>query len=153
MTLRPYIDTPAYPAYLGLPADPADDTEGDAVIRANYDAWALRYGYDALGAYEAAFLLDVAPWATPIELRTVGIEMAEGGARVRVVATAGGAAVDLSQINGVISVSAGDDLGALAPKAASGITYSEGEATIFVPASAGRFVKAVIGLAPPAEEE
>ena len=38
--LRPYIDTPAYPAYLGLPADPADDTEEDAVIRANYDAWA-----------------------------------------------------------------------------------------------------------------
>ena len=52
--LRPYIDTPAYPAYLGLPADPADDTEEDAVIRANYDAWAQRYGSDALGAYEAA---------------------------------------------------------------------------------------------------
>jgi hypothetical protein len=47
---------------------------------------------------------------------------------------------------------AGDDLGALAPKAASGITYSEGEATIFVPASAGRFVKAVIGVAAPEEE-
>ena len=60
---------------------------------------------------------------------------------------------DLSQIHGVISVSAGDDLGALAPKAASGITYSEGEATIFVPTSAGRFVKAVIGLAAPEEGE
>ena len=150
--LRPYIDTPAYPAYLGLPADPADDTEEDAVIRANYDAWAQRYGSDALGAYEAAYLLDVAPAATPIELRIAGIEVVKGGARVRVVATAGGEAVDLSQINGVISVSAGDDLGALAPKAASGITYSEGEATIFVPASAGRFVKAVIGVAPPAAE-
>ncbi|MBQ1428794.1 MAG: InlB B-repeat-containing protein, partial [Kiritimatiellae bacterium] len=164
-TLRPYIYTPTYPAYLGLPADPADDTEGDAVIRANYDAWALRYGYDALGAYEAAFLLNVAPWATPIELRIAGIEVVEGGARVRVTCRAGlsaealaeagasaeAGAVDLSQINGVISVSAGDDLGALAPKSVSGITYSEGEATIFVPASAGRFVKAVIGRAAPAE--
>ena len=151
-TLRPYIDTPTYPAYLGLPADPADDTEEDAVIRANYDAWALRYGYDALGAYEAAFLLNVAPWATPIELRIAGIEVVEGGARVRVAATTGGAAANLEAINGVISVSAGDAPDALAPKAASGITYSEGEATIFVPASAGRFVKAVIGVAPPAAE-
>ena len=133
------------------------------MIRANYDAWALRYGYDALGAYEAAFLLNVAPWATPIELRIAGIEVVEGGARVRVAATTGlsaeasaeadGAAVDLSQINGVISVSAGDAPDALAPKAASGITYSAGEATIFVPASAGRFVKAVIGLAAPEEGE
>ena len=79
--------------------------------------------------------------------------MVEGGARVRVTATAGGEAVDLSQINGVISVSAGDDLGALAPKAVpvANVTYGEGEATIFVPASAGRFVKAVIGLTAPAE--
>ena len=142
-----------YPAYLGLPADPTDDTEADAIIRANYDAWARRYGSDALGANEAAYLLDVAPLATPIELRIVGIEVVEGGARVRVVATAGGEAVDLSQINGVISVSAGDAPDALAPKAASGITYSAGEATIFVPASAGRFVKAVIGVAAPAAAE
>jgi len=66
---------------------------------------------------------------------------------------AGGAAANLEAINGVISVSAGDAPDALAPKAASGITYSEGEATIFVPASAGRFVKAVIGVAAPAAEE
>ena len=80
--------------------------------------------------------------------------MAEGGARVRVAATAGGAAANLGSINGVISVSAGDDLGALAPKAvsAANVTYSAGEATIFVPASAGRFVKAVIGLTAPEEE-
>ena len=142
-----------YPAYLGLPADPTDDTEADAIIRANYDAWARRYGSDALGANEAAYLLDVAPLATPIELRIVGIEVVEGGARVRVVATAGGEAVDLSQINGVISVSAGDAPDALAPKAASGITYSAGEATIFVPASAGLSVKAWIGVAAPAAAE
>ena len=100
------------------------------------------------------YLLDVAPAATPIELRIAGIEVVEGGARVRVVATAGGAAASLGAINGVISLLAGDDLGALAPKAvsAANVTYSEGEATIFVPASAGRFVKAVIGVAPPAAE-
>jgi len=154
-TLRPYIYTPTYPAYLGLPADPADDTEGDAVIRANYDAWALRYGYDALGAYEAAFLLNVAPWATPIELRIAGIEVVEGGARVRVTCRAGASAeagaVDLSQINGVISVSAGDDLGALAPKAvpAADVTYGNGAATVFVPASAGAFIRAQIGVSAP----
>ncbi|MBQ6339518.1 MAG: hypothetical protein IJI36_10260 [Kiritimatiellae bacterium] len=147
------VEGAVYPAYLGLPADPTDDTEADAIIRANYDAWARRYGSDALGANEAAYLLDVAPLATPIELRIAGIEVVEGGARVRVVATAGGEAVDLSQINGVISVSAGDAPDALAPKAASGITYSAGEATIFVPASAGRFVKAVIGVAAPAAAE
>ena len=62
VTLRPYIDTPTYPAYLGLPADPDDDTDEDFDIRANYDAWAQRYGYDALGANETAYLLDVAPW-------------------------------------------------------------------------------------------
>ena len=78
--------------------------------------------------------------------------MVEGGARVRVAATAGGATANLQSINGVMSLLAGDDLGALVPKAASGITYSEGEATIFMPASAGRFVKAVIGLTAPAEE-
>ena len=32
-------------------------------------------------------------------------------------------------------------------------TFGAGEATIFVPASAGRFVKAVIGVAAPAEGE
>ncbi|MBQ2632343.1 MAG: carbohydrate-binding domain-containing protein, partial [Kiritimatiellae bacterium] len=78
VTLRPYIDTPAYPAYLGLPADPADDTEGDAVIRANYDAWAQRYGYDALGANETAYLLDVAPSAVadgvaPLKVVEMGV--------------------------------------------------------------------------------
>ena len=125
------------------------------LLKNRYDAWAGLYGDDVDSVYEAAFLLDVAPWATPIELRIAGIEIAEGGARVRVVATAGGEAVDLSQINGVISVSAGDAPDTLAPKAvpAANVTYSAGEATIFVPASAGRFVKAVIGLTAPAEGE
>ena len=54
-----------------------------------------------------------------------------------------------------MSLLAGDDLGALTPKTvpAANVTYSANEATIFVPASAGRFVKAVIGVATPAEGE
>ena len=78
VTLRPYIDTPTYPAYLGLPADPDDDTDEDFDIRANYDAWAQRYGYDALGANETAYLLDVAPWAVtngvaPLKVAEMGV--------------------------------------------------------------------------------
>ena len=78
VTLRPYIDTPTYPAYLGLPADSDDDTDEDFDIRANYDAWAQRYGYDALGANETAYLLDVAPWAvtngvTPLKVAEMGV--------------------------------------------------------------------------------
>ncbi len=78
VTLRPYIDTPTYPAYLGLPADPDDDTDEDFDIRANYDAWAQRYGYDAFGANETAYLLDVAPWAVtngvaPLKVAEMGV--------------------------------------------------------------------------------
>jgi len=51
-----------------------------------------------------------------VELRIAGIEMVEGGVRIRVAATAGGAAVDMAQVNGVISVAVGDDLGALVPR-------------------------------------
>ena len=67
-----------YPSYLGLPADPADDTEEDEVIRVNYDAWAQRYGSDALGANETAYLLDVAPSAVtngvvPLKVAEMGV--------------------------------------------------------------------------------
>jgi hypothetical protein len=67
-----------YPAYLGLPADPTDDTEEDSVIRAKYDAWAQRYGSDALGANEAAYLLAVAPLAVtngvaPLKVAEMGV--------------------------------------------------------------------------------
>ena len=138
----------AYPTYL----------EGaNNFLKNRYDVWARLYGEDVDSVYEAAFLLNVAPWATPIELRIASIEMAEGGARVRVTCRAGASAeagaVDLSQINGVISLLAGDDLGALAPKAGGSFSWQMGEVTIFVPASAGRFVRAVIGLTAPAEGE
>ena len=43
-----------------------------------YDAWAQRYGYDALGANETAYLLDVAPWAVtngvaPLKVAEMGV--------------------------------------------------------------------------------
>ena len=63
------------------------------------------------------------------------------------------AADDGYDSNGYKSAASSAYFSYVAPKAASGITYSEGEATIFVPASAGRFVKAVIGLTAPAEGE
>ena len=67
-TLRPLVTTPTYPAYL----DEADNNVID-----NYDAWAARYGYDALGVNETAFLLDVAPGAvtngvTPLRVAELG---------------------------------------------------------------------------------
>ena len=76
-----------YPSYLGLPADPTDDTEADAIIRANYDEWAQRYGSDALGANEAAYLLDVAPSAVAdgvaplrvVEMGVTNIPVSEAG--------------------------------------------------------------------------
>ena len=104
--------------------------------------------------YTEQYLLNVAPLATPAELRIDGIEMAEGGATIRVVAAAGGAAVDLSQINGVLCVEAGDALDALTPMAisAANVTYSAGTAMIAVPSSCGSFIKACIAVAAPARE-
>ena len=63
-------------------------------------------------------------------------------------AEAGGVPVDLSKINGVISVAAGDAPDALAPNdvAAESIVCEDGVAVICVPPSFGRFIKAVIGL-------
>ena len=49
----------AYPTYLG----DADDT-----IRANYLAWAAKYGPDTASAYESCFLLGVDPAAVPTAL-------------------------------------------------------------------------------------
>ena len=122
-------------------------------MKTNYVSWAMRNGYDDAGGHEAAFLLNVAPSATPVELRIVGVELVEGGARVRVAAAAGGDSVDLSQVNGILSLAAGDALGSLAPKAvpASNVTYASGAATIFVPSSAGNFIKALLGAATPTE--
>ena len=68
-----------------------------------------------------------------------------------VAAEAGGDGVDLSQINGIIHVAAGDTVTNLVEKAIQTPVFSrDGKtATIMVPSSAGRFVKAVIGLTTP----
>ena len=126
----------------------------DEQMKAKYDAWSAQYGADGNSAYETAFLLNVAPSAAPAELRIDGIDVsADGAATIRVVATAGGEAVDMSKINGILVVAMGDDLGALVPKAipAANVTYDNGAAVIAVPASAGRFIKARIDIAAPAE--
>ncbi len=125
----------------------------DDQMKAKYNAWAAAYGPDTSGGHEAAFLLNVAQTATPVVLRIVGIEVVEGGAQVRVAATAGGNDVDLSQANGALYVAAGDTLTNLVEKAVPDATFSgNGQtATITVPSAAGAFIRAVIGVSAPSE--
>ena len=132
----------AVPAYL----EGADDQ-----MKAKYNAWAATYGPDTTGEHEAAFLLNVAHTATPVELRVVGIEVVEGGARIRVAAEAGGNEVDLSKANGVIYVAAGDTVTNLVEKAVQGTTFSsDGKtATIQVPSAVGAFIKVLVGVSAP----
>lgn len=134
----------AVPSYL----EGADDQ-----MKAKYNAWAATYGPDTTGEYEAAFLLNVAQTATPVELRIVDVEVVEGGARIRVAAEAGGNGVDLSHANGVIYVAAGDTVTNLVERTVQGTTFSgDGKtATITVPSAAGTFVKVVIGVSAPSE--
>ena len=70
-----------------------------------------------------------------------------------VAAEAGGDGVDLSQINGIIHVAAGDTVTNLVPTAVPGATFSsDGQtATISVPSAAGAFIRAVIGVSAPSE--
>ena len=134
----------AVPAYL----EGADDQ-----MKAKYNAWAATYGPDTTGEHEAAFLLNVAQTATPVELRIVDVEVVEGGARIRVAAEAGGDDVDLSHANGVIYVAAGDTVTNLVEKPVPNPTFSgDGQtATIQVPSTAGAFVKVVVGVSVPSE--
>ena len=85
-------------------------------------------------------------------LRIVGIEVVEGGAQVRVAATAGGSGIDLSKANGVIYVAAGDTVTNLVEKAVPEEATFSGDgqtATVTVPSAAGAFIKAVIDSAAP----
>ena len=134
----------AVPSYLAW----ADDQ-----MKAKYNAWAATYGPDTTGEHEAAFLLNVAQTATPVELRIVDVEVVEGGARIRVAAEAGGNGVDLSHANGVIYVAAGDTVTNLVEKPVPNPTFSgDGQtATIQVPSTAGAFVKVVVGVSVPSE--
>ncbi len=134
----------AVPAYL----EGADDQ-----MKAKYNDWAATYGSDTTGEHEAAFLLNVAQTATPVELRIVDVEVVEGGARIRVAAEAGGNGVDLSHANGVIYVAAGDTVTNLVERTVQSKTFSgDGKtATIQVPSTAGAFVKVVVGISAPSE--
>ena len=129
----------AVPSYL----EGADDQ-----MKAKYNAWAATYGPDTTGEHEAAFLLNVAQTATLVELKIVDVEVVEGSARIRVAAEAGGDGVDLSKANGVIYVAAGDTVTNLVESAVQGTTFSgDGQtATIQVPSTIGKFIKAVIGV-------
>ena len=132
----------SFPPYL----DGADDA-----VLTNYVNWAAVHGPDYAGTQAAAFLLNVAPSATPTELRIDGIEVGAEGATIRASATAGGAAVDLTKINGILAVEAGDTVTNLVPKAVRGATFSADgtTATIPVPSSDGFFLRARIGTSAP----
>ena len=136
-----------------LVAVPAYLEGADGQMKAKYNAWASTYGPDTTGEHEAAFLLNVAQTATPVELRIVDVEVVEGGARIRVAAEAGGNGVDLSKANGAIYVAAGDTVTNLVERAVQGTSFSgDGKtATITVPSAAGTFVKVVIGVSAPSE--
>ena len=123
----------------------------DDQMKAKYNAWVALNGADITGEHEAAFLLNVAQTATPVELRVVGIEVVEGGAKVRVAAATGGDGVDLSKANGIFYVAAGDTVTNLVERAVQGTTFSgDGKtATITVPSDAGAFVRVVIGVSAP----
>ena len=130
------------PAYLGGAAP--------AVVT-NYVDWAWLHGPDLPGLHLPAFLLNVPPAATPAELRIDGIEVGAEGATIRASATAGGAAVDLTKINGILAVEAGDTVTNLVPPAVRGATFSADgtTATIPVPSSDGFFLRARIGTSAP----
>ena len=136
-----------------LVAVPAYLEGADGQMKAKYNAWAATYGPDTTGEHEAAFLLNVAQTATPVELRIVDVEVVEDGARIRVAAEAGGDDVDLSHANGVIYVAAGDTVTNLVERTVQGTTFSgDGKnATITVPSAAGTFVKVVVGVSAPSE--
>jgi len=138
----------AGPALVTVPAylEGADDQ-----MKAKYNTWAATYGPDTTGEHEAAFLLNVAHTATPVELRIVDVEVVAGGAQVRVAAEAGGNGVDLSKANGVIYVAAGDTVTNLVEKAVLGTTFSsDGKtATIQVPSAVGAFIKVLVGVSAP----
>ena len=136
-----------------LVAVPAYLEGADGQMKAKYNAWAATYGSDTTGEHEAAFLLNVAQTATPVELRIVDVEVVEGGARIRVAAEAGGNGVDLSKANGTIYVAAGDTVTNLVERTVQGTSFSgDGKtATITVPSAAGTFVKVVIGVSAPSE--
>ena len=91
----------------------------------------------------------------PAEFRIDGIEAGADGAAIRVVACRAGASagIDLSKINGILTVATGDDLNSLTPKAipAANVSYNAetGSATILIPTSAGTFAQARIEIATP----
>ena len=116
-------------------------------------SWVNAYGVTdyATTDYTAQYLLNVAAAKTLAALSIDGIEVGSAGATVRITATAGGEAVDLSKINGVLAVAAGDDPGSLTPKAipSANVTYGAGATKVFVPSSYGSFIRMSIGILAP----
>ena len=114
--------------------------------------------------YAAQYLLNVAPIQKSVNLHIDGIEVGADGATIAVRATArcagasaeaGDGSVDLTKINGVLSVAVGSSVGSLTPKAipSGNVSYNAEThvATIVIPGADGAFVQARIDFTAPAE--
>ena len=118
----------------------------------------------AAADYTAQYLLNVAPSQKSVNLHIDGIEVGADGATIAVRATArcagasaeaGDGSVDLTKINGVLSVAVGSSVGSLTPKAipSGNVSYNAEThvATIVIPGADGAFVQARIDFTAPAE--
>lgn len=103
----------SYPSYI----------TGHDDYKSKYDTWAGTYGADTGSAYEAAFLLNVAPGATDPELKPTAITM-EGG---KVVITAN---QTLTSVNGKVYVKVATTLAGLSTAEWAEATLSEGKVQV-----------------------
>ena len=105
--------TGSYPTYITGHDDYKDE----------YDTWAQTYGADTASAYEAAFLLNIAPDAEDQTLKPTAITM-EGG---KVVITAN---QTLTSVNGKVYVKVATTLAGLSTAEWAGATLSEGKVQV-----------------------
>ena len=105
--------TGSYPTYI----------TGHDDYKSKYDTWAGTYGADTGSAYEAAFLLNVAPGATDPELKPTAITM-KGG---KVVITAN---QTLTSVNGKVYVKVATTLAGLSTAEWAEATLSEGKVQV-----------------------
>ena len=122
---------------------PAEWPDADPAVQEKFATWKSTYGVTDFTGKEAAFLLNVAPGdEKPLVIEEINV--IEGEAAIVVSADD----VDLSKINGVAFVEAGDTLEEMAPKAFTDWVSKDGKMHGRI---AAKFVKAVIGFKAPAE--
>ena len=129
-------------------ADSGDGSQSDP-----YWAWATAHAagqtLDAEGAdFSAQYLMNVDANVTPV-LKIDSIVVTDEGSQIVVSATDGTTAINLAQINGVLNVLVGTEVGSLTKKAipAANVRFADNVATIIIPAADGKFIKASVDYA------